>query len=44
MFDCDIDLSEFYAHIHVGTGPDQGAVTSGAQNKQQSCYYGDGRC
>ena len=38
------DLSEFYAHIHVASGPDQGAVTTGAQNKQQSCYYGDGRC
>ena len=38
------DLSEFYAHIHVGNGPAQGTVTTNAQNKQQSCYYGDGRC
>lgn len=38
------DLTEFYAHIHVATPPGSGAVTGSVQNKQPSCYYGEGRC
>ena len=38
------DLTEFYAHIHVATPPAQGTVSGNAQNRQPSCYYGEGRC
>jgi len=38
------DLSEFFAQLNIGTPPAQGAVATGVQSQQSSCYYNDGRC
>lgn len=38
------DLTEFYAYIRVVAPPGVGTVTGNAQNRQPSCYYGEGRC